>query len=120
MANKKILIIDDDRMNTLLVQSRLQSSQYEVIYASDGVSGLEKVKSEKPDLIILDVEMPRMNGYTFMNEFKKMDLSQTIPVVVLTSHSENQPIFGLKGVRGYLIKPIDMTVLEEKLKQCLG
>ena len=119
MPNKKILIIDDDKTSSLLVQSRLQANQYEVFHASDGLKGLEEVKSVKPDLIILDVEMPRMNGYTFMNEFKKLDISKTTGVLVLTSHAEHQPIFTLKGVRGYLLKPIDMAALEEKVKKSL-
>ncbi len=117
---KKILVIDDDQLNVKLVKARLESAQYEVITAFDGDEGLVKVQKDKPDLIILDVEMPKMNGYTFLLELKKLgDLSKT-PVVVLTAHGENEPIFTLKGARGYLIKPINFDILFGKLTSLLG
>ena len=117
---KKILIIDDDLTNDKILQARLQSQGYQAIIATDGDEGLLKVKSEKPNLIILDIQMPRMNGYTFMNELKKMEHFKSIPVIVLTAHETMQPIFSLKGVKGYLVKPVNPDILFEKMKQCLG
>ena len=117
---KKILVIDDDQLNVKLVKSRLESSGYEVSTAFDGGEGLEKVAKDKPDLIILDVQMPKMNGYTFMLEFRKLDVFTQIPVIVLTAHEEMQPIFTLKGVRGYLVKPIKFELLFEKLNALIG
>ncbi len=118
--SKKILVIDDDQLNIKLVKSRLEASQYQVITASDGEEGLQKVLKEKPDLVILDVQMPKMNGYTFMLEFRKLSEFSSIPVIVLTAHEEMQPIFTLKGVRGYLVKPIKFELLFEKLNALLG
>ena len=117
---KKILVIDDDQLNIKLVKSRLEANQYQVITALDGEEGLQKVLKEKPDLIILDVQMPKMNGYTFMLEFRKLSEFTSIPVIVLTAHEEMQPIFTLKGVRGYLVKPIKFELLFEKLNALLG
>ena len=117
---KKILMSDDDRTNVLIIQKRLESSQFTVVTASDGDEGLGKVKTEKPDLILLDVEMPRMNGYTFINELRKIEGCKSIPVIVLTAHAEHQPIFGLKGLKGYLVKPIKMDLLLEKVCTSLG
>ena len=118
--SKKILLIDDDKTTLLLLKSRLEAQNFQIVVAQDGDIGLEKVKAEKPDLIILDVEMPRMNGYTFLNELKKMDGANTLPVIVLTTHSEVQPIFSLKGVKGYFIKPLKIEPLLEKIIECLG
>ena len=116
---KKILVIDDDQLNIKLVKSRLESNGYLVITAMDGEEGLQKVLNDKPDLIILDVQMPKMNGYTFMLEFRKLSEFTAIPVIVLTAHEEMQPIFTLKGVRGYLVKPIKFELLFEKLNALL-
>ena len=117
---KKILIIDDDQTNVSLVQSRLRKLGYLVIIALDGDIGLERVQNEAPDLIILDVEMPRMNGYSFMLEMGRSEKLRKIPVIVLTSHEEMQPIFQLKGVKGYLVKPINFDKLLEKLIPLIG
>ena len=117
---KKIIVIDDDQLNVKLVKSRLESSGYEVITASDGDEGLTKIQQERPDLIILDIQMPKMNGYTFMIEFKKLEDLNKIPVLVLTAHEEMQPIFTLKGVRGYLVKPLNFDKLFEKMNALLG
>ena len=117
---KKILVIDDDQLNVKLVQSRLEASDYVVVSALDGDEGLQLIEKERPDLIILDVKMPKMNGYTFMLEFRKLEGFNRIPVIVLTAHEEMQPIFTLKGVRGYLVKPIKFEQLFEKLDALLG
>ena len=117
---KKILVIDDNQFNVQLVQARLEQKQYEVAAAFSGQEGLEKVKSEKPDLILLDVQMPEMNGYTFMMELDKIQESREIPVIVLTAHQEMQPIFQRKGVKGYLIKPLNFDDLNKLIEECLG
>ena len=115
---KKILVVDDDQINVKLVKARLETANFEVLTAFDGDVGLEKVRTEKPDLIILDVQMPRMNGYTFMIELKKIESAKGVPVIVLTAHETMQPIFTLKGVKGYLVKPLNFDQLFEKITQC--
>ena len=105
----KILVIDDDLVNSKLVQSRLKEQGFEVSSAFDGDVGLKKVEEDTPDLIILDVEMPRMNGFTFMTELKKKKDYDRIPVIVLTASNENRDVaesFRL-SVAGYMVKPID-------------
>ncbi|MBF0523220.1 MAG: response regulator [Candidatus Omnitrophica bacterium] len=116
---KKILAIDDDHTNLRLIESRLTKDGFEVFTATDGEEGLKAAVTNNPDLIILDVEMPSMNGYTFMLEKAKRESIKKIPVVVLTSHKENQPIFEFKGARGYLMKPINFDQLYEKIKKLL-
>ncbi len=117
----KILLIDDDLTNVTLIQNRLQAHHYVVNVAHDGDEGLAAVTTQKPDMIILDVEMPRMNGYTFMTELRKLPSEfQAIPVLVLTAHAEHQPIFGLKRIKGYIVKPIQIEALLEKILKYLG
>ena len=115
MMKKKILVIDDDPLNVRLIQITLQKKGYDVDFAHDGVSGLEKMMSFSPDLIILDIEMPHMNGYTFMLEVKKIEGALDIPVIVLTAHAQMQAIFELKGIKDYIVKPIDPEDLIEKI-----
>jgi len=117
---KKILVIDDDPINIKLVQSQLKLKDFETIVAVNGAEGLEKVKTCAPDLIILDVEMPEMDGYSFMLEKNKIAETVHIPVIVLTSHEEMQPIFELKGVKEYCTKPLNIDDLFEKINKVLS
>jgi CheY-like chemotaxis protein len=112
----KILCVDDDQINIKLMQKRLEEKGYQVILAVDGEVGLSRAMTEKPDLIILDVEMPKMDGYQFLMQRNKNKELIGAPVIVLTAHEEMQPIFELKGVKDYLVKPINFDVLFEKLK----
>src|SRR3989338_7830952 len=116
---QKIFVIDDDRINVKMIKSRLENEGYEVATALDGAEGIELLKQGRPDLIILDIQMPKMNGYTFMIELKKIEGASSIPVIVLTAHGDMEPIFRLKGVKEYLVKPINFEELFEKIKKCL-
>lgn len=112
----KLLCVDDDQVNIKVLQKRLEDKGYEVLIALDGKTGLERAREGKPDLIILDVEMPTLDGYQFMMERNKdQDLVET-PVIILTAHEEMQPIFELKGVKDYLVKPINFELLFKKLE----
>lgn len=112
---KRILVADDDATTIRLMQKYLEERGHEVILARDGDVALEKIPKEKPDLIILDIEMPRVNGYVVINELMKMPEFASIPLIILTSHQEMQPIFERKGVIAYLSKPVNFTVLFEKI-----
>lgn len=113
---KKILVVDDDQTVLQLVKAHLTPNGYQVVTANDGSEGLNKVQSEQPDLIILDVQMPRMDGYTFVQEIKKQKSSRQIPIIVITAKEAMEEIFKLEGVREYLTKPFEPTVLLEKVK----
>ena len=116
----KILVVDDERITVALVKFGLAEQRYEVIVANDGDEGIEKVKSQKPDLIILDVQMPTMNGYEFMTELKKIQGVETTPVVMLTANETMQDVFRLEGVKGYFVKPVDLPLLKRKIQEVLG
>ncbi|MBP6342657.1 MAG: response regulator [Candidatus Omnitrophica bacterium] len=116
---KKILIVDDDRLNTTLLQFGLRDKGFEVSLAKDGREALKVVEAEKPDLIILDFHMPTMNGYEFMNELQGTPQGKT-PVIMLTANETMQDVFYMEGVRGYLVKPVNMKTLEEKINACLS
>ena len=112
----KILCVDDDQINVKVMQKRLEEKGYQVLIALDGEVGLQRAVSDQPHLIILDVEMPKMDGYQFMMQRNKNKTLVGTPVIVLTAHEEMQPIFEMKGVKDYLVKPINFDMLFEKLK----
>jgi len=118
-VSKKILVIDDDLGIVRLIEKRLSENGFKVNTAFDGEQGLAKLSTYVPDLILLDVEMPKLDGYNFMMKFKEKEKFKEIPVVVLTSHAEKQPIFELRGVRGYLVKPVNFDALFEKINGLL-
>lgn len=117
---KKILIVDDDRLNVTLIRFSLKEKGYEVTTAQDGDEGLDAVRAQRPDLIVLDIQMPRMSGFEFMSEIKVIPGGANIPVIMLTANENMQDVFFSEGVRGYFVKPIDPPKLLTKVKECLG
>lgn len=108
---KKILIVDDSLDILDILRTLLESKEYEVITASDGEQGMERAKSDKPDLIILDIMMPKMDGYTFIKTKKRDQDIKDIPVIILTGKTEMVDLFLVEGVSDYLVKPFDHKVL---------
>lgn len=116
----KILIVDDEKINIAIVKFGLAEKRYEVVVANDGVEGLQMVVKYKPDLIILDVQMPNMNGYEFMTELKNLEYIIPPPVIMLTGNETMQDVFRLEGVKGYFVKPVELNALHKKIVECLG
>ncbi len=117
---KKVLIVDDDRLSVTLIRFALKEQMYEVATAEDGIQALDAVKAFRPDLIVLDVQMPRMSGFEFMNELKNIPGGASIPIIMLTANDNMQEIFFSEGVKGYFVKPIDPPTLEDKIRDCIG
>jgi twitching motility two-component system response regulator PilH len=117
---KRILVVDDDPVGQMLMQSRLEKAGYEVLKAGNGQVGLDMTKAHKPDLIVLDVEMPEMNGFTFVMELWNLPDVKNTPIIVLTAHEENKPIFHRRGIDNYLIKPVNFEDLFAKMNALLG
>ncbi len=108
---KKILIVEDDAVMAALLKTYLLSKQLEVETAVDGVEGLEKVKASVPDLILLDVMMPRLDGYGFIRELKKDIKMRALPVIVLTAREMMRDVFVQEGVKDFVAKPYDPAEL---------
>ncbi len=109
--SKKILVIDDDPTLIKVVKPFLESQDYEVHVAVDGQEGIDEIKKQSPDLIVLDVQMPKMNGYTFVFELKKVPQGSSIPIIVLTSKEGMAEIFKVEGVKEYIVKPFKPEIL---------
>ena len=104
---KKILVADDEQQLALAIQIRLQSKGYTVVTASDGRQALELAATERPDLIILDVLMPVMDGYSCLRELNTRFGRGKIPVIILTARDRMKDLFELEGIEDYVIKPFD-------------
>ena len=117
----KILIVDDEPDYITAIQCRLEWSRYEVITASNGEEGLRKVASEKPDLVLLDTNMPVMNGHEVLERLKQYSELKNIPVIMVTALCEAEDIAKASsyGVVDYVAKPFDFTDLVEKIENAL-
>ena len=106
---KKILAVDDEKHIVRLVQVNLERQGYEVITASDGKEALEKVASEKPDLLVLDVMMPYMDGFEVLQNLRRNPETREIPVIMLTAKAQDADVFKgwQSGVDCYLTKPFN-------------
>ena len=114
---KKILVVDDDPTLIKLLQPFLESHGFRVTIACDGQQGIEAVKKDLPDLIVLDVQMPKMNGYTFVFELKKITDIKATPIIVLTAKEGMAEIFKVEGVKEYITKPFKPEALLTSIKK---
>ncbi len=116
----KILVIDDDANFLLGISRILMKADYDVISASDGMFGIKMAQSDQPDLILLDVNMPKMTGFQVKMVLNRLPITQPIPVVFLTALSDRTNILsGLYLAEDYITKPFDADILIAKLKSIL-
>ena len=116
---RKILIIDDSQLVIMMLHDGLRQNGFEVLIASDGDEGLQMLKHESPDLIILDMHLPSMSGREFLKELKDRAYDPPIPVIVLTA-SEPVRDMALDGiVRACYQKPMPIAQLVAKINECL-
>jgi CheY-like chemotaxis protein len=115
---KRILIVEDQAMIVNMLKMRLEANHYEVITASDGQEGFEKAQKENPDLIILDVMLPKMNGYKVCQLLKADPKHRTIPIIVSSGRTpqEIRKVSKEVGADTYIHKPFEAEVLLAKMK----
>jgi two-component system alkaline phosphatase synthesis response regulator PhoP/two-component system response regulator VicR len=106
---KKILVVDDERHIVRLIQVNLERAGYKVLSAYDGPEALKKIDSEKPDMIVLDVMMPRMDGFEVLKRLKAKPETNELPVIMLTAKAQDADVFRgwSSGVSAYLTKPFN-------------
>ncbi|MCU0665493.1 MAG: response regulator [Candidatus Omnitrophica bacterium] len=119
IRGKKVLIIDDEADLLKVLEVRFRANRYAVVTATNGQEGLEKVKSESPDLIILDFMMPVMNGYEFFKIIKSDPYASSIPVIVLTARGPLKDSFEMAGADAFMPKPFDAGELVDLAKELL-
>ncbi len=121
MANEKVLVVDDSPTDLALMCAPLRASGFIVMTAMDGEEAIEKACKELPKVIVLDVIMPKKNGYQVCRSLKSNDRSKNIPIIMLSGRSQpSDKFWGLKqGADEYLIKPFDGEQLVSAVKRFL-
>ena len=122
MSKGKILVVDDEIYIVHILDFSLGMEGYEVVTALDGEQALEKVKTEKPDLIVLDIVMPMLDGDEVCKNIKSSAATQHIPVILLSAKGRNvdQKLGFDVGADDYITKPFSPRKLVERINQLLG
>ena len=118
MTIKKILVVDDSPTERLALTEILAHNGYEVVTADSGEDAISKSRSELPDLILMDVVMPGMNGYQATRTISRWETTRGIPIIMCTSKGlETDKIWGMRqGAYDYIVKPLDHISLLERIK----
>ena len=112
MRRKKVLVADDDRDIVLALRIRLEAAGYEIVTAMDGKEAVERIREEKPDLAILDINMPEGNAFAVLDELREDGLER-LPIIFLTADTQEKSQVKAfhRGIRHYLTKPYDPKTL---------
>ena len=118
----KVLIVDDEPFNVDYLQQRLEDCDYHLLTAFNGREALEKIESQQPDLILLDLIMPVLDGFAVLAQVKADPVLRDIPIIISSAEKDSRSVVkGIKqGAEDYLTKPIDEVLLIQKLKEFLG
>jgi CheY-like chemotaxis protein len=126
MSNKRILVIDDDPNLVTFLKALLEDNDYEPIEATNGQEGLDKLKSENPDLVLLDISMPEKSGVRFYRDVRESEESyKDIPIIMVTGVVEEFKKFissrrQVPPPDGYISKPVDKQALLDKIAELLA
>jgi CheY-like chemotaxis protein len=122
MQKKKILVVDDSKTALFVESTILRKGPYELVTASDGVEAVEKAVAERPDLILMDVVMPRMGGFEACQALRERGDTQAIPIILVTTRGEaaNVETGFASGCSDYVTKPINGVELLAKVRDRLG
>jgi two-component system alkaline phosphatase synthesis response regulator PhoP len=120
-TRQKILIVDDELDALTALKRALEADNYNVVEASDGLSAIEKVKTEKPDVVLLDLMMPEMDGIEACKHLKSDPMYKHIPIIMLTAKGEiDNKIEGIEmGADDYVTKPFNLHELKARIKMVL-
>lgn len=120
--SKKVLIVDDSPTERHVLEQIMKEAGYATISASNGEEAVNKAKEELPDLILMDVVMPGMNGYQATREIARNKTTSHIPVIICTSRgADTDKVWGMRqGAQEYLVKPMTKDILLPKVKKIMA
>jgi two-component system cell cycle response regulator DivK len=117
-----ILYVEDNYDNRMLVRRVLEAEGYRVIEAEDGVQGIERLLSQTPDLVLMDINLPEIDGYEVTKRFKQLPSMEKVPVIAMTANvmkGDREKTLAA-GCDGYIPKPIDIDALPDQIARFLG
>jgi CheY-like chemotaxis protein len=122
MSKAIVLIVDDEPFNIEVLEQALDGTDYQVVTASNGQEALEKIHSEQPDLILLDLMMPVMDGFQVLAKVKDDPMLRDTPIIIVSAeHDSKSVVKGIKqGAEDYLTKPVDTAQFLKKVREFLG
>ena len=117
--SKLILTVDDSRTMRDMLRLALSEAGFQVVQAEDGQHGLEVLNNETPDVIVTDINMPRLDGFGFIEGVRKIDAHRAVPILVLTTESDADKKQRARraGATGWIIKPFDPVKLVEAIRR---
>jgi len=120
-GQKKILIVDDEEDIQKLLKIRLEQEGFTIVIAGDGEKGIKVAELEMPDLIILDIMMPKIDGYSCLKEIRRTQKTKDIPILMMSGKEEEKvrDLFAFQKISGYLEKPFELDNLVAKAKEIL-
>ncbi|GMU51222.1 MAG: hypothetical protein AMXMBFR33_03680 [Candidatus Xenobia bacterium] len=119
MSSRKVLVVDDDEHILRSLAQYLELEEFSVKTASGGAEALALVESERPDLVVLDVMMPEMDGFEVLENLRRKPETEKLPVIMLTARDQHQDVLkGYQmGVSSYMVKPFNLDELVEVINQ---
>lgn len=122
---KKILVVEDDPVNQMILCDFLAANGYDTVGASSGPEGLSRFDSDAPDLLLVDIQLPRKNGFELLQDIKSRPTGKTTPVLLMSAvyndHDQSSRTIQLGTLAdGYLSKPFDLVQLLAQVRQLLG
>lgn len=120
LTGKRILVIDDEENIRDLIKTRLEGSDFSVMTATDGVDGIAKLDDERPDLIVLDLIMPGVNGFTFVKTIKYYKDFRSIPILLFSVREDDSKLFHDGEISCFMLKPFNFEELIAQVTQLLN
>jgi CheY-like chemotaxis protein len=122
---KKILVVEDDPVNQMILLDFLAANGYETVGASSGPEGIERFDTDTPDLLLVDIQLPRKNGFELLREIKSRPDGKSTPILLMSAvyndHDQSSRTIQLGTLAdGYLCKPFDLVHLLAQVRQLLG
>ena len=113
---KKVFIVDDDVASAKALADFLKSQGFEVTHAADGEIALKLLEEQVPDIIILDIIMPKVDGFTVAKKIRYNEKTKQVPIIVFSAKEGMKDLFAMEGIKDYLVKPVNHSELLELLR----
>ncbi|MBU1147690.1 MAG: response regulator [Candidatus Omnitrophica bacterium] len=122
MDKKRVLVVDDDRDLIKMLKLRIEAEGFEFMSAEDGETMLKVMETKKPDVVILDIMLPKVDGYTALREMRKKEEFKDIPVIILSAKEKRKvgDLFALEDIAFFVEKPYDTRDLMQKIKSAIS